>query len=131
MTINTRFEQSQDNTPCTVRLHGKGVGAATSSLTSQKGLTFTRTGVGIHTVTLPTKFSGLLNVMGTVVSTTAANWHVHVNTDAVASAGTLTITILSAAADHTNAPKATDLSTSETLFLDVVVQDTATKPAGF
>ena len=131
MTIKSHFEGKM-NVPSTVRILGSGVGAATSDLTSQKGVTITRTGVGLHTVTLPKKFAGLVACNLSVKSTaTVANWQAMLLVDSVASAGTFTIAILGSAVDHTNANKAIDLSTAEKLFIDVTVEDSAVKPADF
>lgn len=131
MTIKSHFEGKM-NVPSTVRILGSGVGAATADLTSQKGMTFTRTGAGAHTVTLPKKFSGLLMVNQAVVSTaTAAVWTMLVVENTVATDGKFKIVISKAADNHTNAPTATDLATTDTLLLDVTVEDSAVKPAGF
>lgn len=131
MSIKSHFEGTV-NLPATVRILGSGVGAATSDLTSQKGVTITRTGVGLHTVTLPRKYSGLVAWNLSIKSTaTVANWQAMLLVDSVASAGTFTIAILGSAVDHTNSNKAIDLDTTEKLFIDVTVEDSAVKPAGF
>lgn len=131
MTVKTHFEGTV-NVPASIRILGSGVGAATSDLTSQKGVTIARTGVGLHTVTLPRKYAGLLACNLSVKSTaTVANWQAMLLVDSVASAGTFTIAILGSAVDHTNSNKAIDLSTAEKLFIDVTVEDSSVKPAGF
>ncbi len=131
MTVKTHFE-TKSNVPSTVRLHISGVGAATSNLTSQKGATIARTDVGLHTVTLPRKYAGIVGISFSIKSTgTVANWQAMLLVDSVASAGTFTIAILGCAVDHTNAPKAIDLSTAEKLYIEVTLEDTAVKPANF
>lgn len=131
MTIKSHFDDKV-NVPNTVRILGSGVGAATADLTSQKGVTITRTGVGLHTVTLPRKFAGLVGWNLSIKSTaTVANWQAMLLVDSVASAGTFTIAILGSAVDHTNSNKAIDLGTTEKLYLDITVEDSAVKPAGF
>lgn len=131
MTVKSHFDPKV-NLPSTVRILGSGVGAATSNLTSQKGVSIARTDVGLHTVTLPRKYAGIVACNLSIKSTgTVANWQAMLLVDSVASAGTFTIAILGCAVDHTNAPKAIDLSTAEKLFIDVTVEDSAVKPAGF
>lgn len=132
MTIKQHFGEMKTNVPSTLRILGSGVGAATSSLTSQKGVTITRTGVGLHTITLSKKYAGLLACNLSVKSTgTVANWQAMLLADNVASAGTLTIAILGSAVDHTNSNKAIDLTTAEKLLIDITVENTNVKPAGF
>ncbi len=131
MAIKTDFE-GVVNVPSTLRILGSGVGAATSDLTSQKGVTIARTNVGLHTITLPRKYAGLLACNLSVKSTaTVANWQAMLIADNVASAGTLTIAILGSAVDHTNSNKAIDLGTTEKLLIDITVEDSAVKPSGF
>ena len=125
MTINTFFDEQYTNLGGVVTLHGRGTGAATSALTSQKGpWAITRTGVGLHTITLNRKFAGLLNANFSVIDvTTEDDWEVVLKTD-LTSNQTVGIAIFKGGV-------AADLSTDEKLLISLTLQDTAAKPAGF
>lgn len=125
MAINTFFQEQYTNLGGIVTCHGRGTGAGASALTSVKGpWTITRTGVGLHTITLNRKFAGLLQFVGTVIDvTTPDDWSVFITTD-LASNQTVGIAIFKGGT-------AADLSTDEKLLITLVLQDTAAKPAGF
>lgn len=130
MTINTHFSEVQTNVPSKVVLEVSGIGAGAANLTSVKGATsIARTATGLYTVTLPRKYDGLVNVVGMVMSSTAANWHVQLRSHTVGTDGKFLLAILSAADNALNAPTVTDLTTSEKLLLTVTVQDSDQKPS--
>jgi hypothetical protein len=130
MTINTQFTEIKTNVPSKVVLEVSGIGAGAADLTSVKGATLIdQTATGLYTVTLPRVYDGLINVVGMVMSSTAANWQVQLRSHTVGTDGKFLIAILSAADNAATAPTVTNLSTSEKLLLTVTVQDTAANPS--
>lgn len=130
MTINTHFSEVQTNVPHKVVLEVSGIGAGAADLTSVKGATLIdQTATGLYTVTLPRAYDGLINVVGMVMSSTAANWHVQLRSHTVATDGKFLIAILSAADNAATAPTVTNLTTSEKLLLTVTLQDSDQKPS--
>lgn len=130
MTINSQFTEIQTNVPSKVVLEISGVGAGAADLTSVKGATLIdQTATGLYTVTLPRKYDGLVNVVGMVMSSTAANWQVQLRSHTVSTDGKFLIAILSAADNAATAPTVTNLSSSEKLLLTVTLQDTAVNPS--
>lgn len=129
MTIKSSYETST-NVPGELTLRVSGVGAGAADCTSVKGATLIdQTATGLYTVTLPRAYAVLVNVTGMVMSSTVANWTVRLRSSTVATDGKFLIAVLSAADNAATAPTATDLTTAETLMLNVVLQDTAAKPA--
>ena len=129
MTIKSSYETST-NVPGELTLRVSGVGAGAADCTSVKGATtIDQTATGLYTVTLPRAYAVLVNVTGMVMSSTVANWTVQLRSSTVATDGKFLIAVLSAADNAATAPTATDLTTAETLMLNVVLQDTAAKPA--
>lgn len=130
MTINTHFTEVQTNVPSKLVLEVSGIGAGANDLTSVKGATtIDQTATGLYTVTLPRKYDGLVNVVGMVMSSTAANWQVQLRSHTVATDGKFLIAILKAADNAATAPTVTDLTTSEKLMLTVTLQDSDQKPS--
>ena len=128
--------EGKNNLPDVVKIFGRGVGAAAANLTGVQGVvSVVHTGTGLYTVNLPRKYAGLLNLQWQVISTTAANWLVTVISENVvgasATAGSIAISVLSSAAGSAAAPAAANLSTAQTLLLEITVADTDTKPSGF
>jgi len=125
MTINQRFQEFQTNLGSTVVLHGRATGAGASALTGQKGpWAITRTGVGLHTITLNQKFAGLLNAQFAVIDvTTPDDWEVVLTTD-LTNNQTIGIAIFKGGT-------AAELTTDEKLLITLTLQDTSAKPAGF
>ena len=129
MTIKSSYETST-NVPGELTLRVSGVGAGAADCTSVKGATtIDQTATGLYTVTLPRAYAVLVNVTGMVMSSTVANWTVQLRSSTVATDGKFLIAVLSAADNAATAPTAKDLTTAETLMLNVVLQDTAAKPA--
>ena len=129
MTIKSSYETST-NVPGELTLRVSGVGAGAADCASVKGATtIDQTATGLYTVTLPRAYAVLVNVTGMVMSSTVANWTVQLRSSTVATDGKFLIAVLSAADNAATAPTATDLTTAETLMLNVVLQDTAAKPA--
>jgi hypothetical protein len=125
MTINTFFQEQYVNLGGVVTLHGRATGAGASALTAQKGpWAITRTGIGLHTITLNRKFAGLLQLTGTVIDVTTPDDWVVVPTTDLTSGQTIGIAIFKGGV-------AAELTTDEKILLSVTVQDTAVKPAGF
>lgn len=112
----------------TIRLFGRGTGAATSSLTSVKGKGITsiaRTGVGLHTITLADKYQGLLMFKSAIIdATTPDDWEVVVVEELVATSKTIKIAIFKGGT-------AADLSTDEKILFEIVVSNSAQLPQGF
>jgi hypothetical protein len=131
MTINSYFPISKSNVPGTLRLFARGTGAAASSLTAVKGVTsIAWVSTGKYTVNLPRKFAGLLGFDATVINsagTTLSN--VFVSAEAVLASKTITIEVFGGAT--TVAPARRDLTTADILIMEIVLEDTNTKPAGF
>ena len=130
MTINSHFGEVKTNVPSKVVLEVSGIGAGAADCTSVKGATtIDQTATGLYTITLPRKYDGLVNVVGMVMSSTAANWQVQLRSHTVSSDGKFLIAILKAADNAATAPTVTDLTTSEKLLLTVTLQDTAVNPS--
>lgn len=108
-----------------VMIFARGTGAGAANLTSVKGVTsIAETATGKYTVTLDRKFQGLLMVSGVVIDPTSVDdWEVTLESD-LTSNQTFGILV-------TKSGTATDLTTDEKLLLQIVVQDTAAKPAAF
>lgn len=125
MAINQLVEQQYTNLGGVTTLHGRGTGAATSALTSVKGpWSITRSGVGTHSIVLNRKFAGLLNANFAVIDAgTIDDWEVTLSSD-LTSGNTVGIQVFKGGA-------AADLPATAKLLISLVLQDTATKPAGF
>lgn len=125
MAIKQRFSEMQVNLPGVVKIFARGTGAGAANLTSVKGVTsIAETATGKYTVTLPQKFAGLLMVSGIVIDPTSVDdWEVSLESD-LTSNQTFGILV-------TKSGTATDLTTDEKLLLEITLQDTAAKPAGF
>lgn len=114
----------------TVKLYARGVGAATSNLTGVKGKGITsivRTGTGAHTITITDQWNGLLAFSACIIDPgTTDDWEVTVVSEAVAHATTreLKIAIFKGGT-------ATDLSTDETILMEITVSNTAQLPTGY
>lgn len=106
-------------------IFGGGTGAATSNLTSVVGAgitSITRTGVGLHTITLSDKWKNLLYVDGTVIdATTPDDWEFVVVSEAVATSKTIAIALFKGGT-------AADLSTDEKIKIMIALSDTAQPP---
>lgn len=125
MTINQFFDEQQVNLGSVVTLHGRGTGAATSALTGVKGpWTITRSNVGTHSIVLSRKYAGLLNAMFAVIDGgTIDDWEVTLSSDLTTN-NTIGIQVFKGGV-------AADLPTTAKLLITLVLQDSATKPAGF
>jgi len=125
MAINQFFEESMHNLGGVIFIHARGTGAGTSDMTAVKGVTsIVRASAGTYTVTLPRKFSGLLNCVGQVIDvTTPDDWEVNLGTD-LTNGNTLTVTTWKGGI-------AADLSTDEKILLTIILRNSNTKPAGF
>ena len=125
MTINTFFDEQFTNLGGIVTCHCRATGAGASALTAQKGpWAITRTGVGLHTITLNRKFAGLLNAQFAVIDVTTPDDWVVVPTTDLTSNQTIGIAIFKGGV-------AAELTTDEKLLITLVLQDTSAKPAGF
>lgn len=134
MTVHTHFEPLTDK-PAVVVLTVSGVGGgAAANMTSVKGATSIvyASSTGLYTVTLPRAYSGgLLGIhFATQTSATAANFSHCVTANTVSTDGKFTVACLSSASNSANAPALADRLTTDTLIMTVLVQDTASKPAG-
>lgn len=130
MSVKGHFQQVRSNVPGELTLRISGVGAGAADLTSVKGATLIdQTATGLYTVTLERPFAALISVTGMVMSSTAANWQVQLRSHTVATDGKFLIAILSAADNAATAPTVTDLTTSQKLILNVVVQDSDVNPS--
>ena len=125
MAINQLFSETFTNLGAVTTLYGRAIGAATSVPTGQKGpWVITRTGVGLLTITLNRKFAGLLSAKFTVIDTgTIDDWAVTVDTD-LTTGNTIPVAIWKSST-------APDLPTTATLLIEITLQDTAAKPAGY
>ena len=125
MAINSFFDETFSNLPATVTLYGRATGAATSSFTGVKGpWTITRSNVGIHSLVLNRKFQGLLSANFSVIDTgTIDDWEVTLSSD-LTSGTTIGLQIFKGGT-------AADMPTTAKLLIELVVQDTSSKPAGF
>lgn len=109
-----------------VMLFGGGTGAGTSALTSVVGAgiaSITRTGVGLHTVTLSDKWNKLLHFSFEIMDpTTVDDWDVRVLAETVSTNKTITIAVFKAGT-------AADLSTDEKLKFMLVLLNSAQPPS--
>lgn len=125
-TIHQKFQgKIQTNLPGVSKVYARGTGAGAANLTAVKGVTsIAQTATGKYTITLDRKFAGLLMVSGIVIDPTSVDdWEVSLEGD-LASNQTIGILV-------TKSGTATDLTTDEKLLLEITLQDTAAKPAGF
>lgn len=131
MTINQMFEETQTNVPSRVDLYARCVGNGAASPTGVKGVTgITWVSTGKYTITLPRKYAGLVGFNYVVINSAGTTLSsVFISADNVASAGTLTIEVFGGAT--TVAPTRRDLTSADTLIMDISVMDSAQKPAKF
>lgn len=106
-----------------VVIFGGGTGAGASDLTSAAGPGVAsiayNSATGKVKVTLASKFNSLLFVSGTVIdATTPDDWEVVVESESVASAGTISLCLFKGGT-------LTDLTTDEKLRLMIVVSNTS------
>ena len=127
MTINQYYSEVVTNVPGVTKIFARGTGAGgAASLTSVKGVTSIayNAATGNYTVTLPRKFAGLLMVSGVVIDATSADDAQITLSSDLTSNQTFGILV-------TRAGTAIDLATDEKLLLEITLEDTNTKPAGF
>lgn len=124
-TINQQYGEIKTNVPSVVKIFARGTGAGAANLTSVKGVTsIAETATGKYTVTLPRKYQGLLMVSGIVIDPTSVDdWEVSLESDLTTNQ---TFGIL-----VTKSGTAADLTTDEKLLLEITLEDSAVKPAGF
>lgn len=130
MAVNQFYCETFQNLPGVTMIHVRATGAGAANMTGIKGnglsttVPIVRTGVGLHTVTLNRKFAGLLNVVANVIDVTSPDdWEVNLTTD-LTNNQTFGIGI-------SKAGVAAELSTDEKLLMTIILEDSATKPAGF
>ena len=133
MTINTWFEQNFTNVPEIVKLFARCVGNGAANPTGVKGLgitSITWVSTGKYTVTLNRKFAGLVNVVGSVINSAGTTLSVvYASAETVASSQTITIEVFGGI--NAVAPTRRDLTSADTLLLEITLQDSSVKPAGF
>ncbi len=110
-------------TPAPVLIFAKGVGAATSALTSLQAAgavtLIDQTGTGLYTVTLADKYNSLLWLAGTVIDANSPDdWVVTVVSETVATTKLINLAIFKGGT-------LTDLTTDETLMLQIVCSNSA------
>jgi dTDP-4-amino-4,6-dideoxygalactose transaminase len=131
MPINSYFGETVTNIPGRVNICARGTGAAASSLTAVKGVTSVAwVSTGKYTINLPRKFAGLVGIKGSIINSAGTTYSImFASAEAVAASGTITIEIFGGLT--TVAPARRDLTSADILLLDINLEDTAVKPAGF
>lgn len=131
MTVNQYFSETSTNIPSRVDLCARGVGNGAASLTGVKGVTsIVWVSTGKYTVNLPRKFAGLVGLRGSVINSAGTTLSlVFASADAVLASGTITIEVFGGLT--TVAPTRRDLTSADTLLLEISLMDSAQKPAKF
>ena len=113
-----------------VRLFAKAIGAGAANPTGVKGKgisAITRTGTGLYTIALQDWWPALLMASFVVIDPTSTDdWEVSIVSETVATASTKAVNI---AVFKSGA--AADLSTDETLKLELVLSNTKSLPRGW
>jgi hypothetical protein len=131
MTINTYFPGPKSNVPSTLSLFARGTGAGAANLTGVKGVaSINWVSTGKYTITLPRKFAGLLGFKASVINSAGTTLsEAFLSADAVAASKTLTMEVFGGLT--TVAPTRRDLTAADTIIMEIVLEDSAAKPAGF
>ena len=112
----------------TVKLYGRGTGAATDALTSLKGKGISlvdQTDTGKYTITLTDKWAGFLMFKGMVIDPgSPADWEVVVESETVASTKLVKIVVFK---DGT----AANLTSDEKLLFEITVCPHSHLPKGY
>lgn len=125
MATPQKYEEMFTNLPGVVTLYGRATGAATSAFTGVKGpWTISRSGVGTHSIVLTEKYQGLISAKFSVIDTgTIDDWEVTLSSD-LTSNTTIGIQVFKGGA-------AADMPTTAKLLIEISLQSSSTKPAGF